>query len=308
VAEPVRVLYVMGHGWSGSTILGNLLGELDGFFHAGELRRLWGEALPAGAPCGCGAGVQECPVWSKVLAHPLVQWLDPRAVDRWHRAARVRRTPQLIRLRPGHPTGNPDVDRYLDAAERLYRAVAEVTGARVIVDTSKRAGDAAALALMTGIWSSYVHLVRDPRAVAHSWSRRPEAGHGPAATARDWMAFNLLDEAIRGRAGRGRSIRLRYEDLVTDPAASIRAIASLVNERPEALPLRAQRTALLGVNHGVMGNPSRFVTGEVELREDREWMEAQPKAHRRTVTALTIPLLLRYGYSISPPRQPATSS
>src|SRR5881396_2114452 len=114
MAEPVRVLYVMGHGWSGSTILGNLLGELEGFFHAGELRRLWGEALPSGAPCGCGVPIGACPVWSKVLAHPLVKSLDRAEIDRWHRAVRVRRALGLLRLRRGRPTGLPDLDGYLD--------------------------------------------------------------------------------------------------------------------------------------------------------------------------------------------------
>src|SRR5436190_19873838 len=117
MADPVRVMYVMGHGWSGSTILGNLLGELDGFFHAGELRRLWGEALPSGAPCGCGKPVRTCPVWSRVLAHPSMADLDPAAIDRWHvRATPVRRTLGLLRLRAGRSTGRTDLDRYLQAA------------------------------------------------------------------------------------------------------------------------------------------------------------------------------------------------
>ena len=296
MAQPVRVLYVMGHGWSGSTILGNLLGELEGFFHAGELRRLWGEALPSGAPCGCGAPIGDCPVWSKVLAHPSVASLDPAQVDRWHRAVRVRRTPRLLRFRRGARWG--DLDRYLDAGRRLYGAVAEVTGARVIVDTSKRAGDAAALLLMTEVEPFFVHLVRDPRAVAQSWARRPEGGIGPVATARDWTAFNLLDEALRARAGRDRSMRLRYEDLVAGPAWSLRSVARLAGEEPATLPLRADHVALLGVNHGVMGNPSRFVTGEVPLRQDDEWKRALSGTGRWTVTALTLPLLPRYGYPV----------
>ena len=298
MSEPVRVLYVMGHGWSGSTILGNLLGELDGFFHAGELRRLWGEALPANAPCGCGQPVRECPVWSEVLRHPLVAELDPAEVERWHESARVRRTLHLLRLKRG-PTGRgPDLDRYLSASANLYRAIAEVTRARMVVDTSKRSGDAAALSLTPGIDAFFVHLVRDPRAVAHSWARRPDGGHGPVATARDWMVFNWLDERVRRGAGKGRSMRLRYEALMAAPAASLQASAGLVGERPETLPLRGDRVALLGENHGVMGNPSRFVTGEVELREDEEWKRAQSPSDRRLVTALTLPLLVRYRYPV----------
>jgi hypothetical protein len=303
MAAPVKVLFVMGHGWSGSTILGNLLGEMDGFFHAGELRRLWGEALPSGAPCGCGEPVAGCPVWSKVLAHPLVAGLDVAQVDRAHRRATpVRRTPVLLGMGRSGRAATPELACFLDAAQRLYRAVAEVTGARVVVDTSKRAGEAAAAMLMPQVDVSFVHLVRDPRAVAHSWARRSVPGHGPVATSRDWMAFNGLDEAIGWRAGRGRSMRLRYEDLVADPVTSLRAAARLVNEHAATLPVSSDGMASLGVNHGVMGNPSRFVTGGVQLREDDEWRRSGSADARKVVTALTLPLLLRYGYPLRPGR------
>jgi hypothetical protein len=309
MAEPVRILYVMGHGWSGSTILGNLLGELNGFFHAGELRRLWGEALPANAPCGCGQPVRDCPVWSNVLAHPLLAGLDPVVADRRHLAVTpVRRTLRLLKQGRGRvksqneshfeSSSASDLSAHLDATARLYRAIADVTEARVIVDTSKRSGDAAALLLTPEVNAFFLHLVRDPRAVAHSWARRPDGSHGPVATARDWMAFNWLDERVRRAAGKDRSMRVRYEDLMAAPAPSLRAVAGLVGEKPETLPLRGDREARLGVNHGVMGNPSRFATGEVELREDDDWKRAQPAGDRRLVAALTLPAMVRYGYPV----------
>ena len=40
-----RVLYILGWGRSGSTVLGNILGEVDGFFCAGELHYLWERRL-----------------------------------------------------------------------------------------------------------------------------------------------------------------------------------------------------------------------------------------------------------------------
>jgi len=44
------------------------------------------------------------------------------------------------------------------------------------------------------------------------------------------------------------------------------------------------------------GNPMRFTTGKVAIRRDDRWRTAMPPSHRRTVTALTLPLLARYGY------------
>jgi hypothetical protein len=39
--RPVKVLSINGWCRNGSTIIGNLLNEVDGFFHVGELHFLW---------------------------------------------------------------------------------------------------------------------------------------------------------------------------------------------------------------------------------------------------------------------------
>jgi hypothetical protein len=292
----------MGHGWSGSTILGNVLGQLDGFFHAGELRRLWGEALPAGAACGCGRPVAECEVWSAVLSHSLMAGVDARRAARAHEAAvRVRKTPGILRLERGRPRGwPPGLAAWADVAARLYRATAEVTGARVLVDSSKRAGDAALLRLLEGVEPFYVHLVRDPRAVAYSWRKREEPGHGAVRTSVEWTSYNLLDEAIRRRAGRNRAMLVRYEDFARSPGAVAEEIALMAEGRPAPteLPFIAERTALLRETHTILGNPVRFATGRVEIREDAEWRARLPRRERLMVTALTLPLLVRYRYRL----------
>jgi hypothetical protein len=46
----------------------------------------------------------------------------------------------------------------------------------------------------------------------------------------------------------------------------------------------------------VSGNPSRFRTGKIELQLDEEWKVKMRGADKNVVTALTAPLLLKYGY------------
>lgn len=41
VGAKIRVLYIVGSGRSGSTIIGNILGRIEGFSHVGELRYIW---------------------------------------------------------------------------------------------------------------------------------------------------------------------------------------------------------------------------------------------------------------------------
>jgi hypothetical protein len=223
---------------------------------------------------------------------------DPEAFGRWRaEAIRVRHTTRLLRERPGRATGWPALDASIRITDRLYRALAHVTGARVIVDTSKRAGDAALLRLLPNVDAAFVHLVRDPRGVAHGWRRRNQA-NGMTRTAARWSAFCALHEAVRRRVPRSRSIRVRYEDFIATPAIAVRAIADMLGPRVGATPAIVDRTVRLGPNHTMSGSWSRFESGPVELREDDAWRWELSAGDRARVEAVAWPLMLRYGYPL----------
>jgi hypothetical protein len=49
-------------------------------------------------------------------------------------------------------------------------------------------------------------------------------------------------------------------------------------------------------NHTVAGNPNRFKQGPIEISLDSEWRQKMPRLNYATLTVLTAPMLLRYGY------------
>jgi hypothetical protein len=300
----VKVLFVMAHGASGTTLFGNVLNELDGFFHPGEVRTLWSEGLRGLQDCGCGRAVSECDVWTTVLETgfgPNTDTpLDVDAFERWHReVARARRVPRLMRHRRGRPSGWTALDRYVVVADRLYRAIAEVTGARVIVDTSKRAGNAALLHLLPGVTPYYVHMVRDPRAVVHSWRRRDPARR-PVGTVGGWIAREGLHGAIAGLLGRGRSMMVRFEDFFARPRETVERVAALAGEEAADLSFLQHGWVTLSPNHTVAGHWVRAYSGRVELWRDEAWRTQQPRQERMIATALSLPFLIRYRYPIRP--------
>lgn len=63
--HPIKVLYIAGPTRSGSTIISNILGQIDGFFHAGEVIEAWDRGRIW--KCSCGAFPDVCPVWSKIF-------------------------------------------------------------------------------------------------------------------------------------------------------------------------------------------------------------------------------------------------
>jgi sulfotransferase family protein len=305
----IRVVYIAGFGRSGSTLLGNMLGSIPGFFSTGELHML-SRALVRGSGCGCGRRVDDCEVWSAVLRQLRQRggWpADPDLVHRWQLAeARVVHTPRLLRQH-GIPSGRPVLDRYASFLSDLYASIVRVTGASVVVDSSKTPADAAVLRLINGVDPYVVHLVRDPRAVARSQRtarptldtfRADEDMHrrGAVASSVRWVSINRLTDRVRAAVGPHRSTMVRYEDFAHAPERVVRAIVSSIGE-DAALPFTEPSVVRLGPTHTVWGNRSRFLEGDVRIRPDEAWRGEAPML-RASVTALTAPWLRRYGYAL----------
>jgi hypothetical protein len=70
--RPLNVLFVVGSGRCGSTLLDILLGQIDGFFSTGELHSLWWAGILEGRRCGCGLAVRtaRCGAESSPAARP----------------------------------------------------------------------------------------------------------------------------------------------------------------------------------------------------------------------------------------------
>jgi hypothetical protein len=301
----VKVLYIAGCGRSGSTILGHVLGQAKDWCFIGEA--MWGNPQPpATRLCGCRAVLSECDFWKAVRQQIALAGETARAPEFFGlgRLARWRHLPLTFGRSSERRLESHFGERWR-SCQRLYPAIAAASGAEVIVDSSKSVPYARMLGLVPELDLDVLHLVRDARAVAHSWNRRKPAPdrpdrpdlrqRTPVNAAVHWATSNLATELL-GRRAPDHYLRLRYEDFVTRPRESVDRIARMVTRRPLDLPWIDDRTLDLRATHSVAGNPDRVATGPVELRLDARWTTGMRPADRRLVTALTWPLLLRYGY------------
>lgn len=303
---PIRVLYVLGRGRSGSTIFAQTLGALDGFFSAGEVRVLWDPVLRHDSPCACGEPITRCPIWSQVLKR--LHRVDRDQARRWQReVVRESRLPRLLR----HPDDDgrwPALAGYRQLMSQVYTAITEVTGCRIVVDSSKRPSYALVLRGMPGVESYFVQLVRDPRASAYSWRTRRHTGaagttvrqRGALDATLRWNLLNLGAEAVLRSAGPDRTRQLRYEDFAAAPRDAVATVSALVNGPPAGTAFVDERTVQTPASHALAGNPSRQQTGPVVIRPDGEWRAAQRPADRWIASAVALPLLRRYGYPLRP--------
>lgn len=327
-----KVLFLLAYPRSGSTILGNVIGSMEGFLHIGEVHFLWDKSLlwgrqnPGLLPvparrCGCGEPVETCSFWTEVLSSLFADSIQTALEDTSdgptlpgeselqqvissRESLSHRSVNSLVRH---HLKGRlaDRVGKYARIVEQIYESARRASGASIIVDTSKFPRDAAILESMPSISPFYVHLVRDPRATLASrlrkTSRRHPAGLRPRRTllvleSVRWSRATR-ETAFLGRlVGPDRFMVLRYEDFVQRPQDALRAIAAHAGEVREHFPISRGRTVQLKPSHCIAGNRVRFHTGEVELREDLRWENLMGPAERATVRALTGRLMSRYGY------------
>jgi hypothetical protein len=304
------VLFIGGFGRSGSTLLDRMLGQLPGFVSLGEVKYLWERGLVEDQLCGCGAPFRACPFWTDVGRRGFGGWdrIDPHDVIGLLRSIdRHRYVPGLLAPSLAGSSLRRRLARVGGVLGRLYAAIRDVSGARVLVDSSVDPSTALMLKGVPGIDLRVIHLVRDSRGVAASWAKRvvrPEvvetttymASYRPSSTAARWAIDNALFEAIHWTGVP--TTRARYEGSVADPRSTLIRLAGAAGAllRDDDLAFVGGSSVELAQDHTVAGNPMRFRIGTVGLRVDEEWRRTMPARSRFAVTALTWPLLRRYGY------------
>lgn len=309
----VRVVYIGGDTRSGSTILSQILGSYDRCLAVGELYDFWVESLSGDRICSCGAPLRQCEFWTTVMEKAF-GGSDPTTIQH---VIELRRSVQSIyhlplilfpRLRPN--AFDRRLREYAAILEQLYTTIQEVSGCEAIIDSSKLAAYALALAGSPKIDVSLVHIFRDSRACVFSWrrlKRDPAAGDKPRylpqrpllQTALVWTIRNMIVSSIAERFPV--SVRLRYEDLVRAPRATMGAVAARLGlSGQERLWLSDDEVLVSASNHIFVGNPGRVEHGRIQIRSDDEWRTRMSPWDQRLVFALTLPALWRLGYLGSP--------
>ena len=305
----VRVLYIGGLGRSGSTLLDRMLGRLNDVCSVGELVHLWERGLKENNRCGCGERFGDCPFWRRVGQVAFGGWdtVDVDEILALKASVDRNRFVPLMVLPVRRPGYRRRLDRYSDLLERLYVGIREVSGRPLVVDASKHASAAFLVRRMRGVDLRLVHLVRDSRGVAFSWTKRVRqaeavagdvlmATNTPLRLSARYLGYNLLFHLLRLTGVP--SLLLRYESLVRDPERELARVLTLAG-RPLAageLGFVGDGWVELGPSHALAGNPMRFRSGRVPLAVDEEWRRGLRRRYRLLTVVSTWPLLLRYGY------------
>ncbi|HTA36807.1 MAG TPA: sulfotransferase [Solirubrobacteraceae bacterium] len=257
-----KVVYVVGAGRSGSTILGVALGNCADVFFAGELDK-W--LSRSGEPKLKDAA--RVTFWSDVRARVV----EPDALfdGRVHRY--IERSSALFRRR------RRSIRRGLLAPYRritgeLYAAVAASAGTSYVVDTSHYPLRARELQAVEGIELYLLLLVRDPRDVVASFAKDDvvERQFNPVTTRAYLLLTYVLSSWVFLRHPRERRLLIRYEDLIEDPQGTLRELLDRLGSAAAVPDLEALAT-------GTPLHGNRLLANDVVSLKRRR---AEPSADR----------------------------
>lgn len=291
------VLFLVGPLRSGSTILTSIIGSSSGYFAAGELGNLWRWAADGGR-CACDAPLVDCPIWGNVLRLSLrgtpcesqLRELQSLRDDAIAKRGALRRV-----------ASQPATSEYLAQRSALYDAIAQVTGARVIVDSTKHNIDAWMLRRLRNV--KFLLLNRDIRGVMASESRRSARHAGISerelppsrSAARSLISWLLVgcSMAIFARVERERSLCIWHEEFCDDLRAALNKVSALTSISMDVRLKNQQAVISDFAGHQCSGNPVRFQRGVVHVHPDERWRDGLRAAGLARLLAKPIDWALR---------------
>ncbi len=295
--EKIEVIYLLGCGRSGSTLLDLVLGAHPRVASVGEVwyHSRW---VKNNFECTCGAPFASCGFWQAVAAKLRACEGETLVAPVQNRRAKAGAFLRLLRSKK--LPSRKQAQGYALATQRLFKAVQEVANKPVILDSSKNPMRLLYLCASGFFNVKVIHLIRDGRAYLNS-TRRPvgmPAQGGATAPAQSawratwrWLLTNALSTLLCSRLPQTSWCTIKYEDFANESAAVTQRLCEFLNLNFAPELLAGDKP----VAHNISGSRWRFQTGGA-IRLDEKWRTELPAGRRLTFTLLAGWLNRRYGY------------
>ena len=287
------LVYIMGDGRSGSTVLAALLGNHPQCASVGEISK-W--PLFEGHPKQGDDKEGLAEFWGEVLVAYRNQHTDTtfaqlvEVQDRFEHYGRLPwvllgRTPRWAR------------EIYHNHTIKLVAAIRRVTGKNSVVDSSKRMGRAYMLMRNPYLNAKVIHIVRDPRGALWSQQKRDveQKYKRPLKALGHYWTKNLSCHLVAWFSPGNRVLRVRYEDLTLRCGEVLAQLEDFLELPMEPLRELVAADRPLSVGNLLDGNRLRRQP-ELRLRIDSAWRTRLSGLWKTAALLLTFPFSAVYGY------------
>jgi hypothetical protein len=141
----------------------------------------------------------------------------------------------------------------------------------------------------------FIHIVRDGRAVFLSWKKREGYKRSVSVSALEWAYKVRKIEKSLDQIKPGKRIKIRYEDLVSNPDQTLKKVCAFVGVEYEKNMLNFWKNS----GKFIDDQHSKLIFKPVSLKSTRRWEKELSESDILKFEMLTSKLLLNFGYKLS---------
>jgi Sulfotransferase family len=280
----IPYLYITGVSRCGSTLLAFLLNAHPYMASVSQA----GGPIPSvnleRYPCSCGAVFLRCPFflelerrvnalgssftlrdWQTLFRLSRHRWLNILLVRPLRHVGLEGLRDRLVPFWPGYGQAIGTISRRI---VHVAQATLTISGKEVFVDAQKDPIRVKFLQDIAQLDLKVIHLVRDVRGTVTSYMKTFKGMNAARAT-RIWYIANANAERARRHVATHQWLRIRYDELCSDPQATIDRISNFVGVEQSVIP----KDFYEGEHH-IIGNRMRLRgKGSGIVRQDDSWKD-----------------------------------
>lgn len=324
--QRIRLIYILAASHSGSTLLAMLLGTHPEIGTVGELK-FTSLGNVERYLCSCRKEIKKCPFWSDVVQEMAKRGYpfdfsnagtdihsEMSSYVRWLLRP-LHRGPALERARDSalafSPTWRTRFPRIQELNSALIESICDLTGKKIIVDSSKVGIRLKYLLRNPGLDVKVIRLIRDGRAVAMTYTdpvrfadasdpglrgggmggERESERLTMARATREWRRSNEEAEAVLKGLDASLWIEVRYETLCAESDATLRKLFEFIGVSPDY-----KFAGFRNISHHIIGNGMRLDSTD-EIRLDDRWRGSLTKGELEAFNLIAGELNRRLGYT-----------
>lgn len=311
--EKTQVIYIMGAGRSGSSILGEAIGMLPRTLHLGEILGIFDYCLDKNEKivCSCGNFYEKCPFWNKLMVKTFGdEWKS--VIIPFRVLGKLPTTKKILFEKIFHGSVFSEINT-MSRINFLLKNALSITNSEIIVDSSKSIPYAILMKNSPLFNIFLIHLVRDPRAVLYSWLHRPIQIYDEDQNKSILRTRTLIEGAFEWiysdigahilRLFGYPFIEVLYEDFIKNPEEIIQNIMKAAKQQgifleySEEIINRLYNKKVDFQGHWSGGNPRlKNKSGLNSIEIDNHWVSDRTIAERFLANLLFFPWLIYYGY------------
>ncbi len=250
-----QVLYIMGTARSGTTVLEILLSANDTVCSVGELTHIFRDGFEGDNTCACGASFTNCVFWKKVqqqLSYPPSKVLQSCALFNkidWHKG--------FLKIL-FHAVSKENMSVYMQTNKDLYNACSDISGKRVIVDSSKYPARALMLNKIYGPSVKIICLTRSPAGLMNAFLKTgvEQPSKSPFEVL-VYYVYVLLSSRIVALISKN-VLCITFEELTGAPIQTLKKIERFTGISFEQARQKIQENTAFSPGHIITGNRLRY--------------------------------------------------